>query len=134
MARFDDVARIALSLPQTSERISRERRQWRVADKLFVWERPLRPKEVEALGAGAPDGPILAARVEHLLAKQALLADDSQVFFTTPHFDGNPSILARLDRLTLEELQELTVEAWLARAPARLAREYIDANLPPRGG
>ena len=68
--------------------------------KLFVWERPLRKSDREALGDAAPEGPILAARVEHEIAKQALLADDPEVFFTTPHFDGYPIVLVRLDRIS----------------------------------
>jgi hypothetical protein len=65
MATWDDVRRIALALPETGERRSRELAQWRVKDKLFAWERPLRRSDLDALGAGAPDGPILGARVEH---------------------------------------------------------------------
>jgi len=42
MATWDDVQRLAMAMPQSDERISRENRQWRVKDKLFVWERPLR--------------------------------------------------------------------------------------------
>jgi hypothetical protein len=128
VASWDEVAAIALALPETSERISRERRQWRVRDKLFVWERPLRPKELEELGALAPNGPVLGARVEHLGAKEALLADDPGVFFTTPHFDGYPAVLARLDLLGPADLRELVTEAWLVRAPERLARDYLSAS------
>jgi hypothetical protein len=84
-----------------------------------------------ALGEDAPDGPILGARVEHLGAKEALLADDSGVYFTTPHFDGYPGILVRLERIAPDELEELIVEAWLCRAPKRLAKEYLDAHPPP---
>jgi hypothetical protein len=130
-ASWDDVRRIALALPETDERISRDLRQWRVKDKLFVWERPLRRKEIEALGAGAPDGPILGARVEDLGVKEALLAADPSVFFTTPHFDGHTSILVRLDRIGLRELEEAIVEAWLSRAPKPLAQQYIDTQLAP---
>jgi hypothetical protein len=126
MPGWDDVQRIALSLPETGDRVSRDLRQWRVKDKLFVWERPLRRREIEALGRGAPDGPILGARVEHLGAKEALLADDPAVFFTTPHFDGYPAILVRLDRITLEDLEEVVTEAWLARAPKPLANAYLE--------
>jgi hypothetical protein len=126
VATWDDVRRIALALPETSERASRELRQWRVKDKLLVWERPLRRADLEALGDDAPDGPILGARVEHLGAKEALLADASGAFFTTPHFDGYPAILVRLDRITVEDLDEVIVEAWLARAPKRLAKAYLD--------
>jgi hypothetical protein len=128
MASWDDVARIALDLPETGERESRGLRQWRVKDKLFVWERPLRRADLEALGDAAPDGPILGARVEHLVAKDALLADDPDVFFTTPHFDGYPSVLVRLERIGEEDLRELVVEAWLAQAPARLATAFLDES------
>ena len=127
MASWDDVRRLALALPETTEAISRDLRHWRVKDKGFVWERPLRRSDLEALGDGAPDGPILGARVEHLVAKEALLADDPGVFFTTPHFDGYAAVLVRLDRIDLEDLDELIVEAWLARAPKRLAKAYLDA-------
>ncbi len=125
MASWDDVRRIALALPETGERLSRELRQWRVRDKLFVWERPLRRADLEALGDEAPDGPILAARVEHLGAKEALLADASRLYFTTPHFDGYAAILVRLDAIGAQDLDELIVEAWLARAPKRLAEAYL---------
>lgn len=124
MASWQDVHRLALALPETEERIKRELRQWWVKDKLFVWERPLRPKEVEALGEAAPDGPILGARVEHIVAKEALLADDPQVFFTTSHFDGYAAILVRLDRIAVADLDELVTEAWLVRAPKRLVDAY----------
>jgi hypothetical protein len=128
VASWDDVRRIALALPETSERLSRDLRQWKVKDKLFVWERPLRRADLEALGEDAPDGPILGARVEHLGAKEALLADDPGVYFTTPHFDGYPAILVRLDRIGPEDLHELIVEAWLVRAPRRLAETYADTS------
>jgi hypothetical protein len=125
VATWDDVRRIALGLPETSEDLSRDLRHWNVRGKGFVWERPLRRSDLEALGDAAPDGPILGARVEHLVAKEALLADESGAFFTTPHFDGYPAILVRLDEIDVEGLDEVIVEAWLARAPKRLVKEYL---------
>ena len=104
---------------------------WRVRDKLFVWERPLRGKEVEQLGEAAPEGPILGARVEHLSAKHALIESEPDIFFTTPHFDGFPAVLIRLERIAVDELEEVVVEAWLSRAPKRLAKEWSEAHLPP---
>lgn len=56
--------------------------------------------------------------------KEALLADPSGVFFTTPHFDGSPVILVRLDAISVQDLEEVVVEAWLCRAPRRLAQGY----------
>ena len=55
MADWDDVRRIALSLPETSERSSRGLPSWRVREKGFVWERPLRSADLRALGDDAPD-------------------------------------------------------------------------------
>jgi hypothetical protein len=129
MADWEDVRRIAMSLPESEERLSRERLQWRVGGKLFVWERPLRPKEVEELGAEAPDGPVLGARVEHLIAKEALLAEEPELFLTTSHFTGHPSVLVRLDRIGARDLEEVVTEAWFARAPSRLAKAHAE-----RGG
>jgi hypothetical protein len=60
------------------------------------------------------------------VAKEALLANDEGVYFTTPHFDGYPAILVRLDRITVEALDEVITEAWLARAPKRLVTSYVE--------
>jgi hypothetical protein len=126
VASWDDVRRIALGLPEAEERLSRDLRQWRVKEKLFVWERPLRRSDLEALGDAAPAGPILGLRTEHLVAKEAILQSDPEVFFTTPHFDGYPAVLVRLDVIGVDDLREAIVEAWLARAPKRLADAFLD--------
>ncbi|MBV9605155.1 MAG: MmcQ/YjbR family DNA-binding protein [Solirubrobacterales bacterium] len=125
MADFDDVRRIALSLPETGERPQWGNMSWRVRNKPFVWERPLRAGDLRALGDAAPEGPILGVRVEHVGAKEALIADDPSIYFTTPHFDGYPAVLVRLDRIGLDELEELIALAWLCQAPKRLAADYM---------
>ena len=126
MAGWEDVRRIALGLPETTEGTTRGNAFWRVKDKGFVWERPLRKSDLEALGDSAPDGPILGVRVENLIAKEALLQSDPDVFFTTPHFDGYPAILVQLEKISEADLTEAIVEAWLNRAPAKLAKRYLD--------
>ena len=128
MADWDDVRRLALSLPDTSEKPQWGNASWRVRDKSFVWERPLRASDLRALGDAAPDGPILGARVEHEVAKQALIADDPKVYFTTPHFDGYAAVLVRLERIALDELEELITEAWLCRAPKRQDKDYMETR------
>jgi hypothetical protein len=125
MASWEDVERIALALPETTEEPAWGNRHWKVKGRGFVWERPLRKSDLKALGDDAPDGPILGARVEHLVAKEALLQDPSGVFFTIPHFDGYPAVLVLLDEIDLDGLDEVIVEAWLCRAPKRLADEYL---------
>jgi len=122
------VRRSALALPETSETESRGLRAWVVRKKGFVWERPLRKADLAALGESAPDGPVLGARVEHEGAKQALLAAQPDVYFTTPHFDGYPAVLVRLERITPTELDELAIEAWLVQAPKRVAAAWLAAR------
>lgn len=125
MATFDDVRRIALALPDTAERIGRGNLQWKAHTNLFVWDRPLRQSDLDALGVEAPTGEILGARVPDEGAKFALIADRPDVYFTTPHFNGYPAILVRLDVIGIDDLEELIVEAWLLRAPKKLAARYL---------
>jgi hypothetical protein len=126
LADWDDVRRIVASLPETRE----EQRgsgslSWRVKDKSLAWERPLRKSDVAALGDAAPDGDILGVRVPDLGAKEAILRDNDGAIFTIPHFDGYPAVLVRMDTVDIGELEELIVEAWLSRAPAKLVKAYL---------
>jgi hypothetical protein len=131
MASWDDVATIALALPEVAEEPSYGDRAWKVRKKTFAWERPLRKKEVEELGGfepegAAPTGEILGVRVADEEAKQALLSSEPDVYFATSHFDGYPAVLIRLDRISRAELEETLIEAWLAKAPKRLAAAFLD--------
>lgn len=128
MADWDDVRRLALALPEAEEGTAYGSLAWKVKGKLFVWERPLRTRDRAELGDAAPEGPVVAARVEHEVAKRALVESEPEVYFTTAHFDGHPTILARLDRLDPGGLEELVTEAWLVRAPDTLARRFLDAR------
>jgi len=125
------VRRIALALPETEERSAYGLPAWRVGAKLFVWERPLRKRELKELGDRAPEGPILGARVEDLGAKEALLSDDPGVYFTTPHFDGHASVLILLERIGLPELKEAIAEAWMARDPQKLLDAHLEEICGP---
>ena len=100
---------------------------------MFAWERPLRPSDLRALGIAKMTRPILGVRVENLFAKEALLAGDPEVCFATPHFDGYPAVLIYLDRIKVASLEDRLVEAWLARAPKRLAKEYLEGRARPPG-
>lgn len=122
MASWEDVARIAAGLPETTEQTPRA---WRVRKKLVAWERPLRKTDYEALGDDAPDGDILGARVVDEGVKFALIADQPTVYFTTPHFDGYPAVLVRLAAIDVAELTELITEAWLAQAPKTLVKAFL---------
>jgi hypothetical protein len=124
MPDWEDVRRIAGELPEVAEALSRGHLFWRVHGRGFVWERPLGRRDLIELGDAAPGGPILGARTESLLAKEALIAAAPGIYFTIAHFDGYCAVLARLAVIPPDELRELIIEAWLARAPPRLAGEY----------
>jgi hypothetical protein len=125
VATWNDVARIVGELALTSEPSPHE---WRVGKKLLAWERPLRPSDREALarsGVQAPEGDILGVRVSDEGVKFALIADEPGVYFTTPHFDGYPAVLLRLDEIAVRDLVEVITEGWLTQAPKKLVQEFL---------
>ena len=126
MATWDDVRRLALALPEATEHASYGGAPaWSVKGRAFVWDRPLGKKDLAELGPSAPSGPVLGVHVADEGVKQALLADQPEVFFTTSHFDGYPAVLVQLDHVEPALLAELVEEAWLARAPKRLAQGHL---------
>ena len=129
MATWREVRRYALALPgATEEKTSSGNAAWIVNKKFFVWERPLRHSDLAALGDAAPKGAILGARTHDLEMKEALLRSDPNVFFTTPHFDGYPAVLIRLDKISAKELKDVITEAWLSRAGKRAAAAFLSAR------
>jgi hypothetical protein len=126
MATWDDVARIALALPETDEGVFSDGwRQWRVKRKNFVWERPLLASDLRVLGDAAPQGETLGVRVADLDVKEQVLAVSSDAVFTIPHFDSYAAVLVLLDEVGLDELEELITESWITRAPKRVLAAYL---------
>ena len=118
MASENDVRRIALSLPETTEKPWHGTPGFRVKDKAFLRIRS------EAEGG-------LVVFVADLGDKEALLASDPKKFFTTPHYDGYPAVLIRipdLAQLDRSELRDAVIEAWLTRAQKRVAKAWLSAN------
>lgn len=128
MATWDDVARIVGELPLTSEQSPHD---WRVGKKLLAWERPLRLSDREALSASGsrpPEGDILGVRVSDEGVKFALVADEPEIYFTTPHFNGYPAVLVKLAEIDVRGLEELITEAWLTQAPKKLVQEFLTGS------
>lgn len=88
--------------------------------------RPLRARDREELGEATPAGEIIGASVADEGEKLALIDEDPRAFFTTSHFDGYAAILIALDHVGPGRLREVVTDAWLARAPKRLAAAFLD--------
>ena len=127
MATWNDVSRLARALPETVESTDTNGLKWEVRSKHFAYERPLRKRDLEALVDSVPSGEILGVRVSDLDDKRGLIGSNPDVFFTIPHFASYEAVLIVLDHIDLDQLDEVLIEAWLARAPKRLVASYLDA-------
>ena len=127
MSTWEDVARIALDLPEAVQDDSEGTRAWRVGRKAFAWERVLRPGERRLLGERAPGGPALGVRVPDLAARAAWLAERPEAVFLVPHYEPFAMVLVHVERAPFEVLDELVTESWLDRAPRRLRQPWLDA-------
>jgi len=125
MATWHDVSRLALALPEVIEGTDTNGYKWEIRNKHFAWERPLRKRDLEELGDDAPTGEILGAMVADLTDKRGLIGSNPEVFFTIPHFANYPAVLVLIEKISLEQLNEVLTEAWLLRAPKRLAAEFL---------
>lgn len=124
MARPADVVRIAEALPGAVRGGSEERLAFDVLVKgkrkgfCWSWLERVDPKK-----ARVPNLSVLAVRVRDGAEKAALLAADSDVFFTETHYDGYPAVLVRLSKVRVPQLRLLIESAWrCVAAPARKSR------------
>jgi hypothetical protein len=125
MATLDDVARIALGLPEVTQEDRRGTRTWSVAGKTFAWERPFSKADIKRFGDQTPPrDPILAVRVEDLVEKDAVLAAGTKGIFTIPHFDGYAAVLIELRKVGARALKDAITDGWLACAPRGLAEKH----------
>jgi hypothetical protein len=138
MATMRDLDRLALALPQATKSISEDGRpSYAVHGKVFCWHRSPRPDAVDAATGERLDD-VLVFNVADLEVKDMLVADEREVFFTTPHWNGYRAVLLRigdLDRIDRDELRDLVAEAWLTRAQKRVAGAWLaEQSVPADGG
>ena len=131
-AKVADVHEIATAMPHVTRWGDETRPVYQVGGKSFIFFRTPRPDAVDPV-SGERLTDVIVFWVASEADKQALVLDESTPFFTTGHFDGHPSVLLRTSRigeLTRDEVVELVQDAWLSRASARRAREWL-ASLSP---
>ena len=125
-----DLDALALAMPGATKELSDEGRpSYLVNGKVFCFHRGPRPDAVDEHGARLED--VLMFRVDGAEEKELVLADPRGIFFTTPHWNGYPAVLLRipsLEQVGKAELRDLVIDAWLTRAPKRVAKEWLAAN------
>ena len=130
-ARVGDVHDLAVGMPHVTIYPGSQRNPiYQVGGKSFVFFRNPRPDAVDPqTGERYPD--VIMFWVPSEADKQASVQDEASPFFTTPHFDGHPSVLVRACRigeLTLAELAEVVQDAWLTRASPARAAAWLNAS------
>jgi hypothetical protein len=107
---WDDVVRIGQRLPEVHEST------WYGTPSLKVGGKGLCRLRTN------PDA--LVVRVLDVEDQDALIRGAPEVFFKTPHYDGWPYVLVRLEAVSEEQLAELIEDAWRVMAPKRLVRAF----------
>jgi hypothetical protein len=130
-ARIRDVHELALAMPHVAVVYGpHDNPIYQVGGRSFVFFRNPRPDAFDP-GTGERYPDVIMFWVTSESDKQALVQDEESPFFTTPHFDGHPSILvrgSRIGELTVQELTEVIQDAWLARASSARATAWLSAR------
>jgi hypothetical protein len=66
----------------------------------------------------------LVVRVLDVADSEALMKGEPDVFFKTPHYEGWPGVLVRLELVDREQLAELIEDAWRIQAPKRVVAAH----------
>jgi hypothetical protein len=127
-ARVEDVHALATAMPHvTCVHGPAGNPVYQVGGKSFVFFRTPRPDAADPVTGERYDD-VIMFWVTSEVEKIALVHDEDSPFFTTAHFDGHPSVLIRarhLCDLSYTELAEVVQDAWLSRASARRAAQWL---------
>jgi hypothetical protein len=129
MTTMRDLEKLCLSMPGATKELRDDDRPAFVVDKkLFCFHRTQRRDALDPKTGERLDD-VLVFRVADEEMKSMWLVARPSVYFTTEHFNGYPAILVRIPSLAeidLDELSELVSDAWLTRAPKRLAQQWLE--------
>jgi hypothetical protein len=127
-ATVGDVHRIAAGMPHvTVWDGTQDNAVYQVGGRSFVFFRNPRPDAFDP-ETGERYDDVIVFWVGSEEDKQAMVLDADSPYFSTPHFDGHPSVLLRASRIgeiDLTELTELVQDAWLSRASPRRAQRWL---------
>jgi hypothetical protein len=119
VATWERVWKVLEALPGTEQGLLHDNPAVRVRGKLVAYlpnNRRSRPEHV------ADHEEFLVVRCD-LAERAALLAEDPETFFVTPHYQTYPGVIVRLATVRPDQLRELLTEAWRLVAPKRLVQE-----------
>lgn len=102
MVTWDIVRRLAGELPDVVEEPSFGTPAFKRRRKMFVRLRP--------------EGDVLVLRIDEA-DKLHLIAQQPDVYFTTPHYDGYPAVLVRMAAISEDELRRMLEASWRYVAP-----------------
>lgn len=126
-ATADDVVEAALAMPHVTVEWARDNPVYQVGGKSFVFFRNPR-KDAFDPETGELYEDVIVIWVGGQGDKEALVQDPDRPYFTTPHFNGHPSVLvlaSRLHEVPRDEIIELVQEAWLAQASRKRGDEWL---------
>jgi hypothetical protein len=125
MATLEDVRRIGLALPETTadEDGVGVLNGGKVKGIAWRWKERVDPKKPRV-----PNDGVLAVRTADVTEKEGLIAHNPDIYFTEPHYNGFPAVLVRLDRIPLDELEELLIDGWRCMAPRSLVKQLDAGN------
>lgn len=132
MITHNDIRKIALALPETSE--SEGSRQFSIAvnhkgkpkGMVWAWMERVHPKKPKV-----PNPNVVAVTTCDLLEKDLLIASEPTKFFTEPHYNGYPAVLVRMAEVSVDEMKRLLISAWRCKAPAEVVGQF-DEQTPQR--
>ncbi|GAB1818029.1 MmcQ/YjbR family DNA-binding protein [Herbidospora sp. RD11066] len=111
MVDVDDVRRVALPLPRTTEHLIRDRVKFRVGRIVYV----AFSRDETTMGFGYPKE-----------ERAALVAAQPETFFLPGPVDMRYQwVECRLDTLDPEQMAELVVDAWRMCVPKKVVREHL---------
>ena len=114
MVALDDVRRIAMSLPRTTEHLIRDNTKFRVGRLVYASV----SADEERMGFGFPKD-----------ERAALVASEPGKFMMPLRSDERYNwVRARLPALDEEELRELLIDAWCMVVPKTVAARYLESQ------